>query len=170
MNIKIKKLSENAFIPSYQKEGDAGMDLVATSKMFDEEGCVVYGTGLAMEIPIGFVGLIFPRSSNSKKDLVLSNSVGVIDCGYRGEIMLKFKPLSFFATDADVKVDKHLETFEYICVGKEDIEDDIEMELYNIGDRIGQIIIMPFPKVHFEEVKELSESERGTKGYGSTGK
>ena len=79
LKVKIKKLNENAVIPSYAQYGDAGMDLVATSKSFDEDANIVYGTGLAFEIPKGFVGLLFPRSSNAKKDLLLSNSVGVID-------------------------------------------------------------------------------------------
>ena len=79
MKVKIKKLCENAVIPSYANPGDAGMDLVATSRMFDKYGNVEYGTGLAMEIPEGYVGLIFPRSSICKQDLSLSNAVGVID-------------------------------------------------------------------------------------------
>lgn len=79
MEVKIKKLNENAIIPTYAKEGDAGMDLTATSKSFDEYGNVVYGTGLAFEIPKGYVGLLFPRSSNAKTDLFLTNSVGVLD-------------------------------------------------------------------------------------------
>ncbi len=91
MKVKIKKLHKNAIIPQYAKSGDAGMDLVATSKSYDKHGNVVYGTGLAFEIPKGFVGLLFPRSSNAKKDLLLSNSVGVLDSGYRGEVMFKFK-------------------------------------------------------------------------------
>lgn len=79
MEVKIKKLNENAVIPTYAKDGDAGMDLTATSKSFDEYGNVVYGTGLAFEIPKGYVGLLFPRSSNAKTDLFLTNSVGVLD-------------------------------------------------------------------------------------------
>lgn len=79
MKVRIKKLHENAIIPSYSKDGDAGLDLTATSKSFDDNGNLVYGTGLAFEIPKGFVGLLFPRSSNAKKDLILSNSVGVLD-------------------------------------------------------------------------------------------
>src|SRR5690606_10497369 len=91
MKVKIKRLHPQAVIPSYAKPGDAGMDLTATSKSYDENGNVVYGTGLAFEIPEGYVGLLFPRSSNSKTDLILSNSVGVLDSGYRGEVMFKFK-------------------------------------------------------------------------------
>ena len=78
MQVKIKKLSPEAVIPTYAKDGDAGMDLVATSMKFDGTQ-ITYGTGLAMEIPEGFVGLVFPRSSIRKTDLSLSNSVGVIN-------------------------------------------------------------------------------------------
>lgn len=169
MNIKIKKLVPEAQIPSYMKEGDAGMDLTATSRIFDSDGCAVYGTGLALEIPEGFVGLIFPRSSVAKKDLILSNSVGVIDSGYRGEIMLKFKPVSFFATDAEPPGGINSNAFDFISVGKETTSHDFEMALYEVGDRIGQILILPYPKITFEEVEELSNTERGTGGYGSTG-
>lgn len=83
MDIKIKKLVENAVIPEYAHSTDAGLDLVATSSSEDEYGNSVYGTGLAMAIPEGHVGLLFPRSSVSKTALSLANSVGVIDAGYR---------------------------------------------------------------------------------------
>lgn len=79
MEVKIKKLNENAVIPKYSKAGDAGMDLVATSREIDKYGNIVYGTGLAFEIPKGYVGLLFPRSSISKYDMNLTNSVGVLD-------------------------------------------------------------------------------------------
>ena len=151
MKVKIKKLHPDAVIPFYAHPTDAGMDLTAVSKSFDEHGNVCYGTGLAFEIPKGFVGLLFPRSSNSKQDLLLSNSVGVIDSGYRGEVMMKFK------------VFNHLE--------KCDLYGDlVDTDTYETGDRIGQLIIMPYPTIEFEECDELSNSERGTGGYGSTGK
>ena len=143
MQVKIKKLHDDAVIPSYAKHGDAGMDLVATSKSYDDHGNVCYGTGLAFEIPKGFVGLLFPRSSNTKKDLVLGNSVGVIDSGYRGEVVFKFKAA---------------------------LKDQHRMkEIYEIGDRVGQIIILPYPEIEFLEVGELSSSDRGVGGFGSTG-
>lgn len=140
MKVKIKKLHPDAVIPKYAKPGDAGMDLTAVS-VEDEyyNGNVVYNTGLAFEIPEGYVGLLFPRSSNSKKGLLLSNSVGVIDSGYRGEVSFKFKVLNS------------------------------SMGVYKVGERIGQILIVPYPQIEFEEVEELSETERGTGGYGSTG-
>ena len=142
MEVKIKKLVKTAITPKYAKVGDAGMDLTATSKWYDDDNNVCYGTGIAMEIPKGYVGLVFPRSSNAKQDLILSNSVGVIDSGYRGEITFKFKLVE----------DRHL------------------AKDYNVGDRVGQIIIIPYPNIEFVEVDELSETERGKGGYGSSGK
>lgn len=81
MKVKTKIIDVNINTPklSYAKEGDAGIDLTATSKWYDEHGNVCFGTNRAFEIPKGYVGLLFPRSSNAKKDLLLSNSVGVID-------------------------------------------------------------------------------------------
>ena len=148
MKVKIKKLNESAVIPKYSKAGDAGMDLVATSKETDKYGNIVYGTGLAFEIPKGYVGLLFPRSSISKYDMNLTNSTGVLDSGYRGEVFFKFKhPARFTAVPVDYKP-----------------------TTYDVGDRIGQIIILPYPQIEFEEVEELSETDRGTGGFGSTGK
>lgn len=140
MKVKIKRLHKDSVIPSYAKEGDAGMDLTATRMWFDDDDNVCYGTGLAFEIPKGYVGLLFPRSSNAKKDLLLSNSVGVLDSCFRGEVILKYK------TQGQWK------------------------NIYSVGDRIGQIIILPYPTIEFEEVDELSETERGVGGFGSTGK
>lgn len=144
MQVNIKRLHKDAVIPSYAKHGDAGMDLTATSKEYDENSNVVYGTGLAFEIPFGHVGYVFPRSSNSKKDLLLSNSVGVIDSGYRGEVIFKFKMTCGF------------------------IDNNHGCD-YSIGDRIGQIIIMPVPHIEFNEVDTLEDSERGQGGFGSSG-
>lgn len=145
MEVKIKKLHKDAVIPKYAHNGDAGMDLVAVSKEIDSDANIVYDTGLAFEIPKGYVGLVFPRSSNAKKDLLLSNSVGVIDSGFRSSITFKFKPLM-------------------------EAKDSEFLEVYEVGDRVGQIIIMPYPQIEFKEVDKLSETERGEGGYGSTGK
>lgn len=143
MIVRFKKLSPDAVIPTKAHPTDAGFDLVATSEDF-KEGVYVYGTGIAVEIPEGYVGLVFPRSSIAKKDLFLSNSVGVIDSHYRGEIMFKFR----------------------MARAQEYVKDPI----YSVGERIGQIIIIPFPDVVFSEADELSETDRGEGGYGSTGK
>lgn len=151
MKVKIKKLVEDAVIPSYAKNGDAGMDLTCVKVEYDESiECEIYHTGIAVEIPKGYVGLVFPRSSNRKTDSYMTNSVGVIDSGYRGEILVCFK-------NRDC----------YECLYENMI---YRNNAYKVGDRIAQLIIMPYPQIEFEEVKELSDSERGTGGYGSTGK
>lgn len=160
MRVKIKKMHPDAVIPKYAKVGDAGLDLTATSMYYDEYGNICYGTGLAFEIPEGYVGLIFPRSSICKEQLLLSNAVGVIDSGYRGEVSFKFKPSMALDNRQCVKADE--EKLWSIAVRQNDI--------YKVGDRIGQMIIMPYPSVEFEEVEELSETERGEGGYGSSGK
>jgi len=137
MKVKIKKLHPDAVIPKYAKEGDAGMDLTAVEVVADG-GTLTYKTGLSVEIPRWHVGLLFPRSSVYKTGQTLTNCVGVIDSGYRGEIMMKFT-LSPYQRE------------------------------YDIGDRVGQLVTMPYPKVEFEEVDELTPTERGSGGYGSTG-
>lgn len=151
MEVKIKRLSPNSVIPSYAKEGDAGMDLFAISKHFDENGCVVYGTGLAFEIPKGYVGLVFPRSSVSKYAISMANCVGVIDSGYRGEVTVKFRPIDSFEYGLTKESRKNFKFW------------------YEVGERIAQIIIIPYLHIDFVEVEELSKTERGTGGYGSTG-
>lgn len=170
LKVNIKRLSDNAVIPTYAHTTDAGLDLVATSKTIDEYGNVVYGTGIALEIPQGYVGLVFPRSSNYKKDLLLTNSVGVIDSGYRGEIMFKYTPVGTIAIlhrlrDRVKLLLRGKLSRRFIGVPARRLH-GIE---YNIGDRVGQLIIIPYPKVEFEEVEKLSDSDRGTNGYGSTG-
>lgn len=151
MKVNVKKLDSNAVIPTYAKHGDAGMDLTAISKEYDEHGNVCYGTGLAFEIPNGFVGLLFPRSSNTKKDLILGNSVGVTDSGYRGEVVLKFKPSNVYSS-----------ILEGVSLRRE------YPESHEIGDRIGQIVIIPVPQIEFNVVDELSTTDRGVGGFGST--
>lgn len=156
MKVKIKRLRPDAVIPRYAKNGDAGFDLTAVSRDFDGKGNIVYGTGLAFEIPEGYVGLVFPRSSIADKELALTNAVGVVDSGYRGEVTAKFKPMSCFystvnhSTALSVAANAHI--------------------VYNVGERIAQMIILPYPRIEFDEVSELSQTERGTGGYGSSGK
>ncbi len=145
MKIKIKKLHKDAIIPKYAKQGDAGMDLYVANWKFnvdsltDENTGVIIDSGIAIEIPDGFVGLVFPRSSIKSTGHRLSNAVGVIDSGYRGSIQAYFDII------------------------------DSSLMYYEVGDRFAQLIILPYPQIEFEEVKELSESERNDKGFGSTG-
>lgn len=145
--VKFVKLDPEAKAPFKANPTDAGWDLSCVGKPeFDDDGNMVYRTGLALEIPEGYVGLLFPRSSIAKKDLLLTNSVGVIDCHYRGEVLAKFK--SFIP-----EFSKH-----------------IARQIYESGDRICQLIVMPIPQVEMEEVSELSETDRGSGGYGSSGR
>ena len=141
LEIKFKKLNDEAELPKYANPGDAGLDLKATSVDWaDDFNCYVYGTGLAVEIPEGYVGLLFPRSSIRKYSLALTNCVGIIDSGYRGEIMATLRP-----------------------------QFDGSGKVYNIGDKICQLIIMPYPIIKPIEVTELSKTERGENGHGSSG-
>lgn len=150
MKIRIKKLHPNAVIPKYSKEGDAGMDLTVTSIYSEDEYHITYGFGIAMEIPEGYVGLVFPRSSIRDFDLTLSNSVGVIDSGYRGEIQGTFKK-----TIQAITYNPHK-----IYMGG---------TIYSVGERAAQIMVMPIPYITFVETNELSDSVRGYGGFGSTG-
>lgn len=156
MKVKIKKLNDKAIIPKYATQGDAGLDLVAIEENHEED-YIEYSTGLAIEIPEGYMGLIFPRSSNSKQDLLLCNSVGVIDSSYRGEILVRYKRIVNPIHHADIK---DLAVVTAHCFQKH----------YKVGDRVAQLIILPYPQIEFEEVKDLSETERGSGGFGSTNK
>lgn len=144
LEVKIKKLHKDAVIPKYETVGSVGMDLTATSKNYDEYGNVVFGTGISIQLPDGYYADLRPRSSISKYDLVLANSIGTIDADYRGELILKFK----HTIDCDLE----------------------SLKEYDVGDRIAQLVILPYPKVSFVEVDELSDTERGTGGFGSTNK
>jgi dUTP pyrophosphatase len=137
IEVKVKKNFEDAILPKYSKEDDAAMDVFAQN-MTRTEKYIEYGTGLSFELPKGYVMLIFPRSSVSNKDLMLKNSVGVLDAGYRGELKLRFQRSG------------------------EDV--------YNIGDKIGQIMVIERPEMILKLVDKLEDSARGDGGFGSTGK
>jgi len=138
--LKVKKLAEHAFLPEKAHKEDAGFDLRVIDSYKDHDyKFVEFGTGLAIEIEEGYVGLLFPRSSISKTSHTLANSVGVIDSNYRGEVKIRMR-------------------YEE---GREDLE-------YQFGDKVAQLIIMPIPQVEVVEVTELSSSDRGTGGFGST--
>lgn len=144
MNLKYKKLSDKSIAPSYLRDGDAGMDLTATEIVKNGLFSVWYNTDIALEIPKGHFGMLPPRSSISNDgNLIMANSVGILDSGYRGGIQVRFN-----------------RTFKGFFTRKQ----------YNIGDRIAQLIIVPFKTVKPEPVIFLSKSERDTGGYGSTNK
>ena len=141
--LKIKKLDERATIPSYGSEYAAGFDLYAILEediTIKSHETILVKTGLSMEIPIGYAGMIFARSGlATKKGLAPANKVGVVDSDYRGEVM--------------VVLHNHSNTSQTI----------------SNGERIAQMVIMPFYKAEFTVVDELSNTERGSGGFGSTG-
>lgn len=141
MILKFKKLDEDAVMPIVS-EGNAGIDLTVNYWVRENE-YIEYGFGLAVEIPKGYFGLLFPRSSITKMNLMLKNSVGVIDSSYTGEIKARFKIVKF--------------------------DDSKSGKIYQVGERAAQLIILPCMEITIEEVTELTETERGDKGFGSTG-
>lgn len=145
ITLKFKKLHPNAVVPKFMTDGAAGMDLTAVEWGTEPiqgtgEYKYIYATGLAVEIPQGYVGLIFPRSSIHKTGMDLTNCVGVIDSDYRGEIKFVFR--------------KRTE----------------QEAIYQESDRVGQLLIMKLPELEIKEVTELSETNRGEGGFGSTGR
>lgn len=144
MEVKVKKLNERAKLPTFGTNFSAGADLYCV----EEENTAIYphetkfvGTGISMEIPTGYVGLVFPRSGLAcKRDLCLANCVGVIDSDYRGEIKVALNN-----------------------------EGNAIQEVAS-GERVAQMIILPYPKIDFVEEIELAKTERSGGGFGSTGK
>lgn len=144
MEIKFKKFNEKAIAPARQHSTDAGFDLtcIGVSTVRNECGQIllVYHTGIAVEIPEGYVGLIFPRSSIYKKSLEQTNAVGIVDSGYVGEVIVVMRNTT-----------------------------DVVPAIYKEGDRFAQLVIVKLPEVEgFVEAEELSASERGINGFGST--
>lgn len=135
----------NGILPVKAHPTDAGYDLVCTriTQELDEAGklLLVYHTDVAVELPVGTVGLLFMRGSVTKYSITLANAVGVIDEPYRGELMMKYK----VTTDALPRI-------------------------YQVGDRVGQLVIVPYYNLEPEFVDELSSSDRGEEGFGSTNK
>jgi dUTP pyrophosphatase len=142
LKIRFKKLNIKAVVPTKVHKDDAGFDLTAISQkevQGYDKGYLEYGFGLAVEIPKGYVGIMLPRSSICRMGLYLVNGAGVIDSGYTGEIKAIFKRT---------------------LTGKQQ---------YKVGDKVAQLIILPFPQVEWEEVEILKTSSRKDQGFGSTG-
>ena len=141
INLKIKKLDARAIVPKYATDGAACFDIhTYDTGLVTEFHSGIYSTGLSFEIPEGYVMLVFSRSGHGfKNDVRLANCVGVIDSDYRGELKIKL------TADADGGI------------------------AVESGDRIAQAMLIPFPKVNFDEVAELTTTARGVSGLGSTG-
>lgn len=142
MKIKVKKTHPDAELPKYANPGDAGLDLHAMVFLKENDLYTEFDTGIALEIPEGYVGLLFPRSSISNYDCMLANSVGVIDSGYRDSIKVRLRKLNLTGEDLH----------------------------YKIGDKIAQLLIVPSVKAELVEVKKLSKTKRSENKFGSSGK
>lgn len=143
INIKIKKLVDDAKLPIVRANVNTIADLfvVNISSEINEAGelILVYHTGIVMEIPEGYTGLLFPEDNISRKTLEMCNSVGVIPNNSKEEVVIKFRATS-----------------------------NVVPALYNPGEKFAQLLILPVPDVQFEEADQLSETDRGEEGYGST--
>lgn len=193
LNIKFKKLNENAVIPSYAHYGDVGMDFTAISVEYDEKlDMYVYHTGLAFESDFHYGQFLFPRSSNRKTDAYLCNSVGIADSAiYRGEILFCYKNRDSINTIAESKANDAMMEYYTTCNVEQnnlqlwirkgiEIYNDTKEKVYNeakelkyapykVGDKIGQMVMLAYPNVNLIECEELSSSDRGVNGFGSTG-
>ena len=159
MELKVKLMDE-APLPCHAKPGDAGMDLTSRETVTLAPGeTQTVGTGVAVEIPEGYVGLVFPRSGLGSKGVNLSNCVGVIDSGYRGEIKapLHNNRRAVKLLDIDLGSFGRL----YASDGNMTVER---------GDRVAQLVVVPFATCECVEVDELSDSDRSDDGFGSTGR
>lgn len=152
MKIKFTRLNPKATIPVKATAGAAGFDLVALTCDV-RSGVRTFGTGIAVEIPKGYMGVLVPRSSISNTLQAMANSVGIIDSDYRGEIMAKFVINGRGALAA-----------------AEERQANCEHPFYHIGDRICQLLIVPVADVELEEVDFLDDTARGAGGFGSTGR
>lgn len=153
LRVKFKKLYDDAHAPKRANEKDAAWDIFCHSIQVGKEGFVACKIGIAVEAPEGYSFIAVPRSSLSKSGWALSNSVGIIDNPYRGEIEYRFRPaVSYRPAGSD---GSHLPGIEIP---------------FKVGERIGQIKLVKDHDLEFVEVKELSDSARGAKGFGSTGK
>lgn len=169
IDVKFKKLIPEAVIPTKAHPTDVGFDLTAT-KVNVTENYVEYETGIALQLPPGYFAIITPRSSNSKKDLLLANSIGIIDNSYIGELKFRYKRILMpvmqkimIAPPTGDPVQDEMNTQEVPSLTYRD------NYIYKVGERIGQLIILPYPEINLIETQELYETDRGDGGFGSSG-
>lgn len=157
IQVKFKRLVPEAQIPKKANPSDSGFDLTAVSDPeVSDDGYIQYHTGIVLELPEGYEGQIRCRSSISKYHLILANCLGTIDSGFRGEILVRFRPVQNFF-DQGIAQDFY--------AGKPP-----DYKLYKKGDRIAQLVILPLPQIELMEAESLSETARGAGGFGSTGR
>ena len=196
LEIKVKKLDKRAVIPTYAHKGDVGMDMVAIDVEYDEKNDMyIYHTGLAFESDFNIGQFLFVRSSNCKTNAYLCNHVGIADSAiYRGEIQFRFKNRESIESlahreamkqfifslnmtskmDSTININKHIELASELYDNVEkDVKDrakNLEFAPYKVGDKIGQMVFTFYPTVQLNIVEELSSTDRGEGGFGSTGK
>ena len=174
MELKYKKVVPEAKEPFRKIDVDAGFDLFATG-VKETEDYIEYSTGIVFEIPEGYVGLVFPRSSVTNYDLMLKNCVGVVDASYRGEVFCRFaKVINDVFRDSET-VEEKRNFWGRLLYGKTYDMINIwflprKIKKYNVGDRVAQIVFLKLPKITLKEVQELSETIRGSQGFGHSGK
>lgn len=195
IKVKIKKLHPDAVIPSYAHNGDVGMDMTAISVEYDvEKDMYIYHTGLAFESDFNIGQFLFLRSSNSKTEAYLCNHVGIADSAiYRGEIQFRMKNREsiesianreamkqfIFSLNMTSRMDPRGDLKNHMQIASDlytQVVDDVKQRAkaleyapYKVGDRIGQMVFLNYPTVTLEEVDDLSETERGENGFGSSG-
>jgi dUTP pyrophosphatase len=195
LEVKFKKLDERAVIPTYAHEGDVGMDLTAISVEYDrDKDMYIYHTGLAFETSKHYGMFLFPRSSNRNTDAYLCNHVGIADTAiYRGEIILCYKNRTSLEVRAEMeKVRYFMNDIAYKSFTESSdsglrftwqdsaknaqsasnwiYDSPMSFAPYQVGERIAQMVILPYPNVKLREFNELSSTERNDKAFGSSGK
>jgi dUTP pyrophosphatase len=196
ITVFVKKLDEKAVIPTYAHEGDVGMDITAIGVEYDEEkDMYIYHTGLSFESDFNIGDFVFVRSSNRKTDAYLCNHVGIVDSAiYRGEVLICMKNRDSFETVSEInaikafmdgisimtRIDENFtlkqvteNAFDLYKLTKEDYikrARNLEFAPYKVGDKIAQMVCLQYPTVKLIEKTELSETERGEGGFGSTDK
>lgn len=148
MNIKILKLSPTAQIPQKAHENDACFDVFCDRIERVSDAFFIAYLGFALEIPIGWKGVLVPRSSFTKYKWLVQNSPGQIDCDYRGELQFRFRAIASYLHDDCIKYDAFP---------------------FNVGDRIGQLYFEPVHQVDFTQIEKLTPTVRSENGFGSTG-
>jgi dUTP pyrophosphatase len=195
LDVKFKKLDEKAVIPTYAHDGDVGMDLTAISVEYDrEKDMYIYHTGLAFESSKHYGMFIFPRSSNRNTDAYMCNHVGIADIAiYRGEIIVCFKNRTSLEVRAEIEKARcffndvlykpfSVSTDNGLMFTWQDAvknaqsasnwiyDSPMSFAPYQVGDRIAQMVILPYPNVKLREYNELSSTDRGDNAFGSSGK
>ena len=162
MELRVK-LTDGAPLPCHAKAGDAGLDLTTRETVTLDPGeTKMVGTGVSVEIPEGYFGMVVPRSGLGSRGITLSNAVGIIDSGYRGEIKAPLhsnRPTHNWITygvDGDTKIRQLMANDGVMTVQR--------------GERVAQMVVVPYVSCECVEVEELSDTERSVDGFGSTGR